>query len=123
MTITRYDGVAILPKRCDKCNRLFWLEPYNIFHKLVGIEEYPLKQIECKDCIGKIHNILDLPSVNPQEPKTGHWERISNDITLIQHDTAYYKCSECGEKVIGKHNHCQFCGAKMVEPQESEEDV
>ncbi len=53
MTITKYDGVAILPKRCDKCNRLFWLEPYNIFYKTVGIEEYPLKQIECKNCIGK----------------------------------------------------------------------
>jgi len=53
MTITRYDGVAILPKRCDRCNRLFWLEPYNIFYKFVGIESYPLKQIECKNCIGK----------------------------------------------------------------------
>ena len=61
MTITKYDGVAILPKRCDRCNRLFWLEPYNIFHKLVGIEEYPLKQIECKDCICKAES----------EPKTG----------------------------------------------------
>lgn len=50
MTITKYDGVAILPKRCDICNRLFWLEPYNIFYRsvLVGIE--PLKHIECKNC-------------------------------------------------------------------------
>lgn len=53
MTITKYDGVAILPKRCDRCNRLFWLEPYNIFYKTVGIEEYFLKQIECKNCIDK----------------------------------------------------------------------
>lgn len=53
MTITRHDGVAILPKRCDRCNRLFWLEPYNIFYRTVGIEEYSLKQIECKNCIGK----------------------------------------------------------------------
>ena len=51
MTITKYDGLAILPKRCDKCNRLFWLEPYNIFYKTVGIENYSLKQIECKNCI------------------------------------------------------------------------
>ena len=53
MTITKHDGVAILPKRCNRCNRLFWLEPYNIFYILVGIEEYPLKQIECKNCICK----------------------------------------------------------------------
>ena len=51
MTITKYDGVAILPKRCDICNRLFWLESYNIFYKtvLVGIE--PIKHIECKNCM------------------------------------------------------------------------
>ena len=51
MTITKYDGFAILPKRCDRCNRLFWLESYNIFYKTVGIESYSLKQIECKNCI------------------------------------------------------------------------
>ena len=50
MTITRYDGVAILPKRCDRCNRLFWLEQYNIYYKEVGIGHYSLKQIECKNC-------------------------------------------------------------------------
>lgn len=50
MTITKYDRVAILPKRCDKCNRLFWLEPYNIFYKTIGIGDYSIKQIECKIC-------------------------------------------------------------------------
>ena len=53
MTITKYDGVAILPKRCDRCNRLFWLEPYNIFYELLLIERYPFKQIVCKKCIDK----------------------------------------------------------------------
>lgn len=53
MTITKHDRVAILPKRCDKCNRLFWLEPYNIFYKTVGIQMYSLKQIACKECIEK----------------------------------------------------------------------
>ena len=52
-----------------------------------------------------------------QEPKMGHWKRISIDL-YVQHATAYYKCSECGEKVIGEHNYCQFCGARM----ESEDD-
>lgn len=53
MTITNYDGVAILPKRCDRCNRLFWLEPYNTYYRTVGIECLSLKYIECKNCIGK----------------------------------------------------------------------
>lgn len=50
MTLTKYDRVAIIPKRCDKCNRLFWLEPYNIFYKTVGVESYSLEQTECKKC-------------------------------------------------------------------------
>lgn len=53
MTITRYDGVAIIPKRCDRCNRLFWLEPYNVTFKTVGIESISLPLIECKNCIVK----------------------------------------------------------------------
>lgn len=54
MTITKYDRFAIIPKRCDKCNRLFWLEPYNVFYKNVGIREYYLEQIECKNCAKKV---------------------------------------------------------------------
>lgn len=51
MTITNYDGFAILPKRCDRCNRLFWLEPYNIFYETLGIGMESIKFIECKNCI------------------------------------------------------------------------
>ena len=54
MTITTHDRIAILPKRCDKCNRLFWLEPYNVFYKNVGLWYTSLKQIECKKCENKI---------------------------------------------------------------------
>ena len=65
--------------------------------------------------------IKSLPSVNPQ-PKTGHWiEQIDHEEncrTLI--------CSNCDrpalhdEDSIWKHKFCPHCGAKMVEPQESE---
>ena len=51
MTITRYDGIAIFPKRCDKCNRLFWLEPYNTYYKHVLIGCAPIKFIKCIECI------------------------------------------------------------------------
>ena len=59
-----------------------------------------------------------LPSVRPQEPKTGHW--IDDEFGS--------KCSCCDihthldkfDKPM-KFKHCSMCGAKMVEPQESEE--
>ena len=51
-----------------------------------------------------------------QEPKTGRWKRIGYDI---------YECSICGQDVmtgdICAYRHCHCCGAKMFEPQESEE--
>ena len=51
-----------------------------------------------------------------QEPKTGHWS----------HDGSHWKnrfiCSECGYKLFDEPtNYCPNCGAKMVEPQESED--
>lgn len=53
MTITRHDGLAIIPRRCNKCNRLFWLESYDIYFQEVGIGTYSIKQIKCKECIRK----------------------------------------------------------------------
>lgn len=50
MTLTKYDKFAIIPKRCNRCNRLFWLEPYNIYYKMVGIGCNSLRQVECKVC-------------------------------------------------------------------------
>lgn len=59
-----------------------------------------------------------LPSVNPQEPKTGHW-------ILGGYDEYYYICDRC--KFVAseyyakpKFHYCPNCGARMVEPQESE---
>ena len=51
-----------------------------------------------------------------QEPMTGHW----NDIPKYT-DIAWL-CSECGHFTTMKRNYCPNCGAKMVEPQESEEE-
>lgn len=60
MTITRYDGIAIFPKRCDKCNRLFWLEPYDTYYRHVLIGYPPIKFIKCIECIGqKVRNNYD----------------------------------------------------------------
>jgi hypothetical protein len=59
------------------------------------------------------HYITKLSSVNPQEPKTGHW--IDREV----YDADRWKCSECGRTEPYKEKYCH-CGAKMVEPQESE---
>ena len=53
MKITYYDKFAWMPKRCEVCNKLFWLEWYNYRVKLVGIEAYPLEIPMCKSCIKK----------------------------------------------------------------------
>ena len=52
-----------------------------------------------------------LPSVTPH-PKTGHWQKISAD-KYSEHAAYYFRCSECGKDIIGEHNYCANCGAKM----------
>lgn len=69
--------------------------------------------------------IESQPSVKPQEP-TGHWINIEDRTDWYD---AAYKCSCCGREIITpyelKNNlysdypYCH-CGAKMVDPQESE---
>ena len=52
-----------------------------------------------------------LPSVNPQEPKTGHWIKGNMDEGIY--------CSECKTKALTddfwfiKSNYCPNCGARM----------
>ncbi len=55
-----------------------------------------------------------------QEPKTGHW---IDEVTLI--GAKICRCSECNfiiQKPRIKNNFCPNCGAKMVDPQESEDE-
>lgn len=58
-------------------------------------------------------DIRNMPPVTPNQ-KMGHWKRISTD-KYVQHAMAFYRCSECGEDIIGEHNYCPNCGAKMEE--------
>lgn len=73
---------------------------------------------DIRDCISVegywaiLERLKMLPSVK-QEPKTGHW----------LHFATSDDCSECGwstGKYISPSKYCPNCGAKMVEPQESE---
>ena len=71
--------------------------------------------------------VKQLPSVNPQEPKTGHWIEHPEKETSTPEYLMFYECSECGDKQcfcksdIHKKRFCSNCGCRMVEPQESEE--
>ena len=73
--------------------------------------------------------IEELPPVNPQEPKTAHWEWVKYDYHPRLGD---WICSECKSVAvvcvrkeekggIPLYKYCPQCGAKMIEPQESED--
>ena len=55
--------------------------------------------------------IYELPSVTQ---KSGKWIR-----SIIYENT--YNCSKCGSAGYDTFKYCPNCGAKMVEPQESED--
>ena len=58
--------------------------------------------------------IRALPSVTPQEPKTGHWMKSNIGGAKV--------CSVCNAHMgLSSFKFCPNCGAKMVEPQESED--
>lgn len=67
--------------------------------------------------------LYDLPSVTPKE-KTGHWTPLlDNDGSPTLEETygKVYRCSACGFISYGE-NFCGNCGAKMSEPQKSEDN-
>lgn len=78
------------------------------------------------DQFGNKHRVVTeglismLPSVNPQ-PKTGEW----NTFELFQSGIkeTWYECPKCkwSNALLIPRNYCPNCGAKMVEPQESED--
>lgn len=59
-----------------------------------------------------------LPST---QPKIGHWIMTRDYFTGAYESIDYVKCSCCGEDSLEMGDYCPNCGAKMVEPQESEE--
>ena len=74
---------------------------------------------ECADLL------TDLPSVTPKQ-RTGHWIEHPEIETSAPEYIMFYECSECGDKQcfcksnIHRKHFCNNCGAKMVDPQESE---
>ena len=69
-------------------------------HSMTDAETWHLRQV--------IGDIKSMPSVTPQEPKTGHW--IPSHIP----ESILDECSECGFSCGAfTFNYCPNCGAKM----------
>ena len=47
MTLYKF---ALIPKTCDKCDRIFIFERYFTYTRMMGIECHDVKFIECKNC-------------------------------------------------------------------------
>jgi len=120
-----------------------WKTPQNLIYKeALEMAIKALEQEPCEDAISRRDMALNivsfynkatgkkktldflckcverLPSMQPKQ-RTGHWKRISMD-KYVQHAMAYYRCSECGKDIIGEHNYCPNCGAKMAESEDKE---
>ena len=55
-----------------------------------------------------IKAIRELPSMTPQEPKTGHWKPYLKE-------GLRYQCSACDSRFDTPWEYCPHCGAKIAE--------
>ena len=62
-----------------------------------------------------------IPVADVAEVRHGRWIEQSPDFDLC--GVAYYKCSVCGKEQQLNSHYCQFCGAKMDERSEDENNV
>jgi hypothetical protein len=93
-------------------------EALNVVHKY--FEHY--LQLNDDICLDGLRS---LPSVTPKE-KTGHWKPIEYDGYADGYPVwDVWECSKCGLEHNGDKESltafCPDCGAKMIEPQESED--
>ena len=93
------------------------MRPVDVLNNLRGWvlwpQSYHLSEDEAKTCIKAL-----------EQQKTGKW--IAYEVQLPDRTILNYRCSVCGRKLIGYNTETLseapfcHCGAKMVEPQESE---
>lgn len=110
--VSREDAIKAECEVCDIC----------------GNTRYTKCQYFMQGC-NEVKCLRDLPSTRPQEPKTGHWILQPSNKEQGERDFIWWKCSECSQVIFSEtekdrreyHAFCGRCGAKMFEPQESEE--
>lgn len=121
--------------KTGKAKPIYWCERHKEPCDDV-VSRQAVKEIitDIRDCISVegycaiLERMKKLPPVRPQEPKTGHWIEVE-----VRNCHATLKCSECDRVIeptytFGEYSYEDIkkfypychCGAKMVEPQESE---
>ena len=62
-----------------------------------------------------LRRFLEVKAVTQQEPKTGHWIEVIDEIDSLGNKTWHHKCSICGNEDSGwgDYKYCPNCGAKM----------
>jgi len=105
----------------------FDIVAYRNIMQLPSVKPQEPKYCDRNICLKNEYNGIgcdECEVTKSQEPKTGHWKVVSDGYG----DNAYIcECSECKDTVWvykdadRKWNYCPNCGAKMVEPQESED--
>ena len=133
MTREREEAIKLLTQYIDYDAET---PDYYEMEKACKVALKALKQKPCEDCISRqavmdiaegytminkciVDKVKKLPSIQPK-PKTGHW------IDIMVGDMPAQACDQCNTfyplaYTGGGHNYCPNCGAKMVEPQESED--
>ena len=133
------ETIATWVKTSEPYDRNGWLTPRYLYDRIKTIPtaepcedaisrqaaiksiEERAKQIKNEDTLnglaGAVAILFELPSVKPQEPKTGHW-KFRYDANAHY---GWYECDHCHTERPFNTDYCPDCGAKMVEPQESEE--
>ena len=91
--ITQSAGDEIRQKNYDLISRQAMLD-----YLKANIDDFP-------DYHEAMEKVLQMPSVKPQEPKTGHW--VDREV----YDADRWKCSECGRTESYKENYCPSCGS------------
>lgn len=104
---------TITESECDRILKALEQEPCeDAISREATLKPYKGLNDEDTICVWLIRkNIEQQPSVNPQKPNAGHWIKYGK----------LYQCSECKELSCCQGKFCDECGAKMIEPQESEE--
>ena len=104
--------------KTGKAKPIYWCERHKEPCDDVVSREAVIEWLKAKDIIKMSSQeemarkeLKALPSVRQQEPKTGHWIKYGK----------LYQCSECKELSCCQGKFCNDCGARMVEPRESED--
>ena len=61
-------------------------------------------------------HVMEMPKEDVKPVAHAHWIKSNYDNV----DGTIYKCSNCNAELFSAWNYCPNCGAKMIEPQESE---